>query len=797
MNMPTDQTDRNPLRVVSMGAVSVLVVVIIVYVLAMYFFVPRGSEIDEMGLFNPVYMKLNYGRMTYPIYGHFQGMYVHPPVRYSEVAALMRAGFTLPYAEEFIPSLLMIGIALALAQSKLSRGSKLCLLFGFFISVTWMTDIDGSLRTLRPDEQLALAWFLALVLLQDGYLRGWNLLRLSLGSFLLTYASGLHYYGVVAFIGAGFYVIKALRSLSGTQLRQVLTAIVAGGCAFGIPYILLFVLPELRNIVQFSGQVQAAGGWLSPITKHYAQYSYWKSLIAPFHTGAPPATELLYPAFYLKIPLFLAGPALLAWKRDLRGLAVASLPITTFVFAYSQGKSVGYYLPELIIYFSAVALLLWFVLEKGVKLVAPRFAQPIVALLFLTGACWGTQAGYPLYGPSLSQRKVLIAPMEIMRACARRLVGPNALIGGRLGLWYVSGAQSWYEISPDLLWKSDISDISLPEYFSRFDYVVENNHMSNTTLNSSLESLPSWYASGILKLHGFVLNEQHNVMDFLIFKTSTPSKIAGYIVDEQRAFYFNESPAGDFVFGSRVCEFESWPAVNRYNLPHFNAIYLPKAAPQDSSRSFLPNAHANDPQSAVVTFVMPSKDFDVRHNAIDAGCHVLDTARGSLTEIDVNELLASRGQAPPMHFNRNVEDSEAKRFDDKTVALPGFNLDHMVLAYSKANIQTRGPVKVVTTSKERYSFAASIEMPDVALPEPAWVAVRLHVSKGQLGIGILDEKKNSFILRRFEDAGDASKTIYLKLKPTAGRKALIIENGDYFGPSTAEIESVRVISGAR
>ena len=209
MNISMDRTNRDSLRAVSMGAVSVLVVMIIVYALAMYFFVPRGSGIDEMGLFNPVYMKLNYGRMTYPIYGHFQGMYVRPPVRYSEVAALMRAGFTLPYAEDFIPCLLIIGIALALAQAKLSRGSKLCLLFGFFISVTWMTDIDESFRTLRPDEQLALAWFLALVLLQDGYLRGWNLPRLFLGSFLLTYASGLHYYGVIAFTGAGFYVIKA------------------------------------------------------------------------------------------------------------------------------------------------------------------------------------------------------------------------------------------------------------------------------------------------------------------------------------------------------------------------------------------------------------------------------------------------------------------------------------------------------------------------------------------------------------------------------------------------------------
>ena len=155
----------------------------------------------------------------------------------------------------------------------------------------------------------------------------------------------------------------------------------------------------MRHIVQFSGQVQAAGGWLSPITKHYAQYNYWKSLIAPFHIGSAPATALLYPAFYMKIPLFLAGTALLAWKRDLRGLAVASLPLTVFVFAYSQGKSVAYYLPEVMIYFTGIALVLWFVLENAAKLMTARFAQPIAAFLFMAGACWGTRPAIRSMGP--------------------------------------------------------------------------------------------------------------------------------------------------------------------------------------------------------------------------------------------------------------------------------------------------------------------------------------------------------------------------------------------------------------
>ena len=285
-------------------------------------------------------------------------------------------------------------------------------------------------------------------------------------------------------------------------------------------------------------------------------------------------------------------------------------------------------------------------------------------------------------------------------------------------------------------------------------------------------------------------------MDFLVFKTSAASRIAGYIEDQQKVFYFNQSPVGDFVFGSRVCQFESWPAVNQFNLSHFNAIYLPKLPRTGSGQSILPAAGAGDPQSAVVTFVIPVQDFEARHNTFDAGCRVLDTARGSLTEVDVKELLASEGPEPPMRFRQSVEDVQARKFDDKTVSLPGFSLDHMVAAFAKATVQTRGPIKVVTTARERYSFAAAIEMPDIRVPEPAWVAVRLRIIKGQLGIGVLDKDKNDFSSRTFFDVGNGSETVYIRLKPTPGPKELIIENGENIGASVVEIESVRVISGA-
>ena len=135
-------------------AIYFLVLGIATYALAMFLVVPRSSDIDELGLFNPVYMKLHFGRITYPIYGHFHAMFVHPPVRYSEIAAFMRLGLTFPYAEGLMVAFLTIAIGLAIAWAGFDYLSKLGLLFGFSSAVIWMAQVYDRRffysRRLRP-----------------------------------------------------------------------------------------------------------------------------------------------------------------------------------------------------------------------------------------------------------------------------------------------------------------------------------------------------------------------------------------------------------------------------------------------------------------------------------------------------------------------------------------------------------------------------------------------------------------------------------------------------------------------
>ncbi len=765
---------------------------LILYALATFCLVPRDSGIDELGLFNPVYMKVHYGRMTYPIYGHFHAMFVHPPLRYSEIAAFMRLGLPLPYAEGLMITLLTVAIALVIVSARFDYISKLGLLFGFFSALIWMTRFYGETLSLRPDTQLAMAWFLGLILLQDGKLRNWDLPRLFAGSFVVTYASGIHYFGVAAFLAIGIYLLTARRQLPRPRFLRVVAATVSAACLFGIPYLLLFVYPNFLDIIDFARAVQSPGAWFSPMVNHFAQYATWQTTYKTMG-GRLPVYALLSTVLSWKIPLFLLGSFILWLKQDTRELSLANLPLTLFVFAYSQGKSTGYFFPELIVYFSGLGILLCWLLTALFRAIAPKSFRPIAAGVFGIGFLWSTQFGYAQYAPWFPVRR-LISSMDVARACAQEIVGSKALIAGRIGLWYVSGAEKWYEVEPDLLWIKDISGINLHDYFSRFDYVVEHDHLSNTTINSSLQSLPSWYQSGLFKLQGFFATDVHPDLNFLLFKTSASSQVKGFLFRGGKLYRFNQNEAGPFVFISRVCQFDSWPAKNKFNLPNVDAIFLPKRNAEDPSRSILPEPRAGDPQSAIVTSLLSREEFASRRLALDQECSVLDTIPGSLAEIDIDPLLARwRTSDRPMEFYRSMDDIAARPFLANTVDLPDFNASHLHSLFRRVSI-TGDRIKTISTAWPTYSFAADIQLP-ANLPLHGWVVIRQKVTSGQIGFGILDDLIRDFVARRFIDREDGFETIALPIPETAGPKRLIIQNGQHgFLPSEVQIEALRIIS---
>ncbi len=134
--------------------VAVLAVFLIGYAVFYQCFSERAVYFDEVGLYNPVYMYLHFGKMTYPAHDQFDTMYIHPPVYYWLVALMMRTGLSVYHLLRLITVMVFAVFAGFVAWSRFPFPVKCALLFGCFLGAfVW-----NEALVLRPDLILALSW---------------------------------------------------------------------------------------------------------------------------------------------------------------------------------------------------------------------------------------------------------------------------------------------------------------------------------------------------------------------------------------------------------------------------------------------------------------------------------------------------------------------------------------------------------------------------------------------------------------------------------------------------------------
>jgi hypothetical protein len=91
-----------------------------------------------------------------------------------------------------------------------------------------------------------------------------------------------------------------------------------------------------------------------------------------------------------------------------------------------------------------------------------------------------------------------ILETDIARASARDIIGSDALVGGRIASWFISGGQQWYDLIQDLIWNKD-RPIDQQQYISMFDAIVENNFMSYQSSNIAFGNPNNWYLKKLNK----------------------------------------------------------------------------------------------------------------------------------------------------------------------------------------------------------------------------------------------------------------------------------------------------------
>ena len=403
-------------------------------------------------------------------------MIVHPPMHYFLIGQLMRFGMTLYYAEA-TPTLVMVLLCVFLiVRSPFTAPVKIGFLYGLWVSMAALSRTGVELFGMRPEGELNAAWLAGLILLESGRLKNWDPLRLFLGTLLMAYACTLHYYAGVGALGVVVYLMWATWSLRRRAWKACL-AIIAGGLLWSVPFALLFLWPNHVAILRFANSQETLNSFRDVLQAHWNQYGNWvNGHVGNFWLRIPVS---------LDIPLVLMSTPVLLSMACTRGIALAAMPLELFILL-AHHKHNYYFIHELALYAVAVGAgsltMMDFLLLKQKRMPYARHAGWALFAISIAVSFWNLDrwsAGAPLNLTVQPQ----VHESEIARAAGRVILGgPYATVATRIASWYSSGGTYWYNPAPDLLWqRQSLAGFDAKAFFSHFDAVVENPHMSDDT----------------------------------------------------------------------------------------------------------------------------------------------------------------------------------------------------------------------------------------------------------------------------------------------------------------------------
>jgi hypothetical protein len=328
---------------------------------------------------------------------------------------------------------------------------------------------------------------------------------------------------------------------------------------------------------------------------------------------------------------------LLPIRKDTRifGAAASILPLSLLLLA--QHKHGYYFVHEL----TLLSAGLWSAAAALAGRVLPNRDSPGQARLRLVLAS-GLAVALVAVRPR-SDLRITTHPRvheaEVARAAALTMLGPTAVVGGRTGSWYLSGAHRWVGLEVSAVWTGrDVLDV-----ISAFDAVVESVHMSNTPLGSQDGPiLSSMYADGTLHLRGFFAANQLNPnVGYVLLGATPPQRVVGYAIKAGTTFEIVEDRDGDHLIDVAVCRSEDVRALRSQML--FSQELVRPGGPSDATY--------------VVTLVRDRRP-------LPAGCRIAKEWRAIVTPIDGDALIErARRLDRPMEFDTRAP--EARRVDAK------------------------------------------------------------------------------------------------------------------------------------
>lgn len=618
------------------------------------FFSPRIPGYEDAGLFNPVYMFLHDGQMTYPAHLYFDAMVIHPPVHYLEIAWLMKLGFGLLRAAGVLVFLPMVLGLWLIVASRFSVAAKLGLMTGPFCTVFIVSMIAGNIirpdTLIRPELHLVLVWFAALIALESARVENWNSKKLLLGGFLAAYAAGLHYWAAPAIAMPVVYAVWVLAVRGLPKALPPLLALGVGTGLFAVPYLIWFVIPDWNSIQAVLAGVQATGGVGDSITNHFKAFQSFVQAATAFSSTQRLTHVLLMPVTLTGVPMLAIALAIWGGVPGTRGIAVVGslLPLVVLLGIKRKLGNV-YLLPELILYFAGIIMLLLLVLFW----LAQRWGhdhrkhQVYLGLVVALAIAVLTQIPSAMRQQVTFTTEDLTKSWKISRAAGQDIMGRNGLVASTTTVtWYTSGAAYWYHIGGDLGYPQ-FQTKDRQAYLAQFDAIPIEPVVWFVYDQKSLP-IPDWYLDRELYLQGFI-SAPEPALSLLFLSAKQPAQVKGYGMWQGQLYRFQEQPKGDFVNVTLSCvgTDDTWyrPLSSRAMLPTF--IYLD--APQAGGRY-------------ITSFVMQRQHYEQERSQLTQTCTIRDLVTGEMQPLDERSWITQMEQSDqPIQFFPNLEQALAAR----------------------------------------------------------------------------------------------------------------------------------------
>lgn len=759
--------------------------------------------LDDQGLFNPIYLFAKTGHLAYPIYpavGAEQSYFVHPPGDAVLVgSAMWLSGWTAEAAAIGCILLLVFVTVAILVASRFSLAVK----FGFLAGIAAGLVVWPGASFLRPDLRLAVSFLGGLLALEAGRLANWAPGWLFLGALLVSIAATLHYPGSASVLAVVIYGAWVLLERRGWRAaRTPLIALAVGSGLVMIPYVALFLFPLWSEIRAFTQAANAQyKGIFGAIRLHRQVYHY----IHDAQIGGPFLAALAAPFTRFGIPVVLFTTPVLWWRRETRGIALASLPNLLFLLLFTHTKVASnsdYYIAEFTLYYACLGYLavlgaMIVVRRLGRGRIAPTLAAAVLVGAALLGAVvhYG-RAGTLYYG--VRDWTPLHADMEIARAATEPTLPKNSLVlsNPSLNLWYTTGGARVYPIWRDYVYAPDISTFNVRGYLGGFTAIAGGENETwdvSAANNKQRQMIGNWYASGLLKVFRFYWGyrpRSQPEIRYLLFSTRR-QPVIGHVLQHRTLVRYVEDLGGPYVLAAAYCDVKA-DAVRALPLYQQAPIFLPGKTNIDPYT----DEQQGNPRFAMQTFLDTRINYERKILPVlrQGGCRVRRVVPMRVAwRRSVDEVLRDwrrTGDRRVIQFPRYVA-ADGLLFAPTVATTPvpeGVDMSALQVSVG-AKVEHAGAKTKVSTPDALYAEAAQ-----VPLRPPhgrrSWIVARGRVTRGRLTLCVI-AGTNGCLTRRSVPAG-TSGPFYLPIPETSDKLDFYIGN-ESPGVSEIDLDGLEVI----